>query len=283
MAQNWGDFPGTEKVKDSRQDLLDRFDTLRSNWSGATAPATPVLWQWWMDTTAGKLKLCTQVTPSVVWQEVPFGVALAALVQTARLVATATGLSGGGSLAADRTIALDFNALTADASPDRAADYVATYDASASAHKKVLLNALAPAATDALAGLLELADQAEMEAGTDTGRAVTPGRVKFSANTVKEFVAFSDNTTATVLTSLSVSSLTDNGVGDVTINHTQAFSSASYAPSTACRGAGVSYYYGSILHSVAPTASALRVYNYVDGTLGGGAALQGNWQIAGDF
>lgn len=34
------------------------------------------------------------------------------------------------------------NGLTADASPDGAADYVVTYDASASAHKKVLLNNL---------------------------------------------------------------------------------------------------------------------------------------------
>jgi hypothetical protein len=282
MAQNWGDFPGTEKVKDSRQDLLDRFDTLRSNWSGATAPATPVLWQWWMDTTASKLKLCVQVTPSVVWSEVPLGVALALLVQTSRVISTAAGLTGGGSLAADRTIGLDFNALTADASPDRAADYVATYDASASAHKKVLLNALAPAATDSLAGLLEIADQAEVEAGSDAGRALVPGRLKFSANAVKEFVAFSDNTTATVLTSLSVSSLTDHGVGDVTINHAQAFSSANYAAVQAAQGVSSQQWYGGINYLFAPTASALRVVT-VRSLSGVDAALRANWHIAGDF
>jgi hypothetical protein len=37
---------------------------------------------------------------------------------------------------------LDINALTADASPSNSADYVQTYDASASGHKKVLLNKL---------------------------------------------------------------------------------------------------------------------------------------------
>ena len=40
---------------------------------------------------------------------------------------------------------LDVNGLTADGSPDTAADYVATYDADAGTHKKVLLSALAVA------------------------------------------------------------------------------------------------------------------------------------------
>lgn len=67
------------------------------------------------------------------------------------------GLTGGGTLAADRTLSvgagegiavtadavnIDIDSLTVDASPDTAADYVATYDASASAHKKVLLSDL---------------------------------------------------------------------------------------------------------------------------------------------
>ncbi len=51
-------------------------------------------------------------------------------------------LSGGGTIAANRTINLDINSLTADATPDGAADYVVTYDASATGHKKVLLNNL---------------------------------------------------------------------------------------------------------------------------------------------
>lgn len=42
----------------------------------------------------------------------------------------------------DVTVNLDVNSLTTDATPDGAADYVVTYDASASSHKKVLLNDL---------------------------------------------------------------------------------------------------------------------------------------------
>lgn len=52
------------------------------------------------------------------------------------------GLSGGGDITANRSFDLDVNSLTADATPDGAADYVATYDASAGGHKKVLLNDL---------------------------------------------------------------------------------------------------------------------------------------------
>jgi hypothetical protein len=52
------------------------------------------------------------------------------------------------------TVDLDINSLAADGSPDGAADYVATWDASASAHKKVLLDDLpggGGGATDPLA------------------------------------------------------------------------------------------------------------------------------------
>lgn len=51
-----------------------------------------------------------------------------------------TGLSGGGTITANRTLNLDINSLTADGTPDGASDYVATYDASAGTHKKVLLD-----------------------------------------------------------------------------------------------------------------------------------------------
>jgi hypothetical protein len=55
------------------------------------------------------------------------------------------------------------NALTADATPDLAADYLVTYDASASAAKKILLNTLAP-----------IASQAEVNAMVSTTKLITP-------------------------------------------------------------------------------------------------------------
>jgi hypothetical protein len=55
-------------------------------------------------------------------------------------------LSTGLALAA-ASLGLDVNALTADATPDESADYLLEYDASASAHKKVLIRNLFQAGT----------------------------------------------------------------------------------------------------------------------------------------
>lgn len=51
-------------------------------------------------------------------------------------------VTNGNGVAGNPTVAFNINGLTADATPDGAADYVATYDASAGTHKKVLLNNL---------------------------------------------------------------------------------------------------------------------------------------------
>jgi hypothetical protein len=48
--------------------------------------------------------------------------------------------SGGAALSATGNITVDINQQTTDATPDRTADYVMTYDASAATNKKVLLN-----------------------------------------------------------------------------------------------------------------------------------------------
>jgi len=53
---------------------------------------------------------------------------------------SAIAVSNGTGAAGDPTVAIDIAGLTADASPDAAADYVVTYDASATGYKKVLLN-----------------------------------------------------------------------------------------------------------------------------------------------
>lgn len=57
-------------------------------------------------------------------------------------VSTTEGIQGGGTIAATRTHKLDISGLTADATPDSANDYVVTWDASASLHKKVLISNL---------------------------------------------------------------------------------------------------------------------------------------------
>lgn len=52
------------------------------------------------------------------------------------------GLTGGGDISTNRSFAFDINGLTVDASPSAGNDYVATWDADAGSHKKVLLSSL---------------------------------------------------------------------------------------------------------------------------------------------
>lgn len=64
------------------------------------------------------------------------------VVPETRLIDTTEGVQGGGDLSANRTHKLDINGLTADATPDASADWVATYDNDGAVHKKVQLNKL---------------------------------------------------------------------------------------------------------------------------------------------
>jgi hypothetical protein len=75
---------------------------------------------------------------------------------------SAIAVTNGNGVSGNPTVALDITGLTADASPDGAADYVVTYDASAGGNKKVLLNNLPSAgglyvakSGDTMTGLLQ--------------------------------------------------------------------------------------------------------------------------------
>ena len=69
---------------------------------------------------------------------------IAADTFTGRTITAGDGVTvtNGNGVAGNPTVAFNINGLTADAVPDGASDYVATYDASAGTHKKVLLNNL---------------------------------------------------------------------------------------------------------------------------------------------
>lgn len=84
------------------------------------------------------------------------------------------------------------------------------------------------AASDTVVGNIEIAIQSEMEAGSDTGRAVTPGRQHFHPSAAKVWCQWSD--TSTINSSYNVTSITDTGAGDWTVNFTTAFSGALYTP-----------------------------------------------------
>jgi hypothetical protein len=85
----------------------------------------------------------------------------------------------------------------------------------------------ATAASDTVAGVIEVADQSEMEAGSSTTLAVTPGRQKFHPSACKAWVTF-NMSVGTIQASYNVSSLTDEAVGQFSVNMDTDMSSANY-------------------------------------------------------
>lgn len=105
--------------------------------------------------------------------------------------------------------------------------------------------------------------QADMETGTSTTTAVTPGVVKYHPSAAKAWVLFNDSGAATISVSYNVSSVSDNGTGDYTVNFTTAFSSTDYPMSASSQSAGL---LGPKV-SGTRTASAFQVINIVSNTL----------------
>ena len=73
------------------------------------------------------------------------------------------------------------------------------------------------------------AAQSDQETGTSTTTVVTPGTQQYHPSAAKAWVVFTGVTTTTNQASYNVSSLTDNGTGDTTVNFTTSFSSSNYA------------------------------------------------------
>lgn len=86
------------------------------------------------------------------------------------------------------------------------------------------------AASDTVAGVIEIAVQSEQETGTDTVRAVTPGRQHYHPSAVKGWCQFTGDTTPAALSSpdWNVASLTDTAAGDYTVVWDADFSSTVY-------------------------------------------------------
>jgi hypothetical protein len=88
----------------------------------------------------------------------------------------------------------------------------------------------ATAATSSVAGLVELADAAEMEAATDTTKAVTPGLQHRHPGACKAWgMATVAANVPTLQASYGVSSITDSATGQIQWTWSTAFSSTNYA------------------------------------------------------
>lgn len=93
------------------------------------------------------------------------------------------------------------------------------------------------AASDTATGAIEVAIQSEMETGTSTTLAVTPGRQPYHPGHPKSWVNFNGTGTLAIRSSHGISSVTDNGTGLYTANQTTAFSANSAFAVTALVGA----------------------------------------------
>ena len=84
------------------------------------------------------------------------------------------------------------------------------------------------------------------------------GDLKNCAGSVRAWVSFSD--TPTILESRNVSSITDNGVGDYTLNFTTALTTANYAVAGSSGSTNTAFQAVCINFGVAaPTTSAVRI------------------------
>ena len=89
-------------------------------------------------------------------------------------------------------------------------------------------------------GGLPAATQAEMEAASSTTVAASPGRTQYHPGVAKAY-AYWTPADSTIDRGYNMSSITDNGVGDFTLNFTTAFSDALYTFVQGARPAGISY------------------------------------------
>jgi hypothetical protein len=111
------------------------------------------------------------------------------------------------------------------------------------------------------------ATQTELEAGTSLTKYTSPGNQQYHPSAAKGWVRFNGTGTVAIAASYNVSSITDNGVGDWTVNWTTAFSSANYGVCINAVTDGSTYTdLICIDGGHVPTASALRIRSQNIGT-----------------
>lgn len=134
---------------------------------------------------------------------------------------------------------------------------------------------LKQAASDTVAGLIEIADQTEMEAGSDTARAVSPGRQQFHPSACKAWCFV--NVAAGVPTlqaSYNITSITDAGAGNLGVTIGTDFSSSNWSP---CISSQVPDFNSCVsFGNVAPGS-----VNIFHGTPGGGFSDPIQWSFHG--
>ena len=125
-----------------------------------------------------------------------------------------------------------------------------------------------PTVTTTLLSQNDVATQANQETATSTTTYVSPGRQQYHPSAAKAWCVFTGTGVVTIRASYNVTSVTDNGAGDYTINFSTAFSSADYA----AVAMGPQGTMTGISTTAAPTTTACRIFCKTDDGAGGDGA-----------
>jgi hypothetical protein len=116
-------------------------------------------------------------------------------------------------------------------------------------------------------GIVELATNVEAVAGTDATRAITPSTLRDGFNAsgtapvyaCRAWVNFNGTGTPAIRASGNVSSITDNGAGDYTINFTTAMPDANFAAIASCSDDASGSNIPGVVSIVSQTTSTVRL------------------------
>lgn len=126
-----------------------------------------------------------------------------------------------------------------------------------------------------------LASQAQAEAGTDNATLMTPLRLRNALNATgtapiyacRAWVNFNGTGTVAIRASGNVSSITDNGVGDYTVNFTTAMPDANYVTVVTPQRNSAGTLVGGVKNPSTPTSSAVTVTTLSLGGVGEDALI----------
>jgi hypothetical protein len=123
-------------------------------------------------------------------------------------------------------------------------------------------------ASDTAAGVAELATTTEVQTGTDTGRVVTPASLKSSLSVAKGWINFTMvGAGGTINDSINVSSITDVGTGNFTVNWNADFTTANYAAVGSCGLFGTRAYFDLAAASAHVAGATKAIASNASGTL----------------
>ena len=113
--------------------------------------------------------------------------------------------------------------------------------------------------TGGIADVPDAALQVDQETGTAVDTYTTPGRQQFHASAAKAWVQFDSTGTATIRASYNITSIIDNGTGDIFITIGTNFSSAEYAAAAVAGRESASTNHLVSGPNAVPTAGGFRI------------------------